>query len=574
MKGLAVLWQLIGRLTDRQLESRTSGLACLGLEVGGVIVAGLAPYLLKLVVDDVAARQAHGWSGYGLVAIFIAAWTAPSLLSALRAVYSSRINARLAASLASGAVRGFLSDEVWRGTESGKVQSLIERLPYNLTIVVDGLVWRTAPIALQLVVGLTVVLLLTDGKFVLALAVVAAGFVGVSWLGIRWQASAAKTFNLAATACGALVGDILRNPRRIVSNGAIALEVTGVGCAYSDREAAEGRVGWSLVGLSAAQWAVTAVGLTVVFTMAAADAENGRISVSGFVLLQAYALRLLLPLAGIGFILSQSASALDSLAEVLALQPAVSPVTLQAAPDAVRPASHVEVRNLSFGYPGGRGGVSGVSVDFPPGSFSVIVGRNGAGKSTFAQLLAGLLRADAGAVTYGGQRIDQVPEADRHERVLYVPQRVSLLNRDLRSNLFYPPSKLSEADAVHRLTAWEFQADGQPVDFAVAVGEGGEALSGGQVQKLELARLLGVEVPCLILDESTSALNPAIEARIVADLRREIGTRTTLIFVAHRLELAKAADQVLWMEAGCLRAIGSHDELIAGRPEYRELWQL
>jgi ATP-binding cassette subfamily B protein len=104
------------------------------------------------------------------------------------------------------------------------------------------------------------------------------------------------------------------------------------------------------------------------------------------------------------------------------------------------------------------------------------------------------------------------------------------------------------------------------------VGEGGESLSGGQVQKLELARLLGVEVPCLILDESTSALNPAIEARVVSDLRHELGTSTTVIFVAHRLELAKEADQVLWMEGGHLRAVGGHDDLVVCHPGYRELW--
>ena len=574
MSGWTTLVQLMKLGGDRELRCRLAGLTCVALEGLGVVAAGAAPFLLKVVVDGVSGRFSDTAQLTVLIVVLVGVWTVPNLLSAVRAVYSTRVNSALTSALASGAVAGFLRGGVWRNIESGRVQSLIERIPYSLAIVVDGLIWRTVPILLQLVVGFAVVLALTSWTFVLALVLVTTAFVATSWWGMKWQAAAAMGFNQSAAGCGALVGDILRNPRRIVSNGAVAMEVSGVRRAYDVREVAEQQVSWSLVGLSAAQWVVTGLGLVVILTLAAHDAATGNGSVSTFVLLQAYALRLLMPLAGIGFILSQSATALGTLAEVLALQPAAAFASGVTGSGAALPAGHVEVRNLSFRYPEGRGGVSDVTVDFPVGSFSVIVGRNGAGKSTLAQLLAGFLRADAGSVSHGGRLIEEIPDEERYAHVLYVPQRVSLLNRDLRSNLFYPPTRLTEANAIHRLRVWDFLGDGQAVDLATPVGEGGEALSGGQVQKLELARLLGVEVPCLILDESTSALNPAVEAQIVADIRRELGARTTLIFVAHRLPLAEAADQVLWMENGQLRGVGGHNELMEKWPAYRALWRV
>lgn len=267
----SVLSRLSARLLDRRLRCRGSGLICVGLEALGVVTAGAGPYLLKVVVDRIGGRGSADWALGGVVATFVAAWTLPTFLSALRGVFSAKINSRLAAALGTGAVAGFLRAGAWRTAESGKVQSTIERVPYSLAVVLDGLVWRTVPMILQWAVGLAVIAKLTSPKYVVALAAMSVGFVLISWLGMRYQSAAAKPFNAATAACGALVGDILRNPRRIVSNGAAALEVAGVRSAFAAREAAEVRASLSLLGLSGAQWVVVGAGLTVILAAAAAD---------------------------------------------------------------------------------------------------------------------------------------------------------------------------------------------------------------------------------------------------------------------------------------------------------------
>jgi ABC-type bacteriocin/lantibiotic exporter with double-glycine peptidase domain len=317
------------------------------------------------------------------------------------------------------------------------------------------------------------------------------------------------------------------------------------------------------------QWTVMLLALGVIVSMAVADCIAGRLTSGDFVLLQAYAFRLVLPLSTVAFILSQSAAALASVGDVLQLV-----ADLPSGADAGWPcqkAMPVVIEQVSYSYGPGLRGLEDVTVEFPAGSHSVIVGANGSGKSTLAQLIAGSLSPAAGRVRVGGERPDQMSDAQRARLVLYVPQRASLFNRDLRANLLYPPANQGEEEALRWLENWSFHDGGRPVDPSLSVGEAGSALSGGQAQKLELARLMGVRVPCLILDESTSALDPRSEARIIADLRRAIGLTTTLIFVSHRVAMAETADQVIWMRAGRVAGVGGHADLLADEA-YRALW--
>ena len=572
MQGWPILWQLACWVMSPSNRCVAPAILCVSLELLGVAGGCAGPYLLKQLVDGASHSREESVLVVFLVLGFVASWTAPTALTSIRGVYSARINSRISMMLTSAAVGGFLSGGAWRASSSGGVHAQIERVPYSLAVVVDGLIWRTAPLLFQIVAGLAVILNLMSWKYVVVLAGFAAGFTAVSAVGLRYQADAAKAFNQAAGLCGALVGDILRNPRRIVSNGATGQDVGNVVKAYGTREAEEEGMYWSLARLSGSQWVLMLFALTVMLSLALGDVGAKRITAGDFVLLQAYVFRLVLPLAGVGFILSQSAAAFANLEEVFALKRRL-PRNV-ANPPAVPPcgAARVDVRNLSFRYPGRDAGIENVTVSFPPSSFSVIVGKNGAGKSTLAQLLAGLLPAQHGMVYYDGRPISELDEAHRYKQVLYVPQRVSLLNRSLIANLLYPPSRLSEADAFDYLVRWGFYADGAALNLNASVGEGGDSLSGGQVQKLELARLLGVQVPCLILDESTSALDPAGEALVLTDFIRTMSADTTIIMVAHRVAIAAHADQVIWMRDGQLQTVGRHEELIRLYPDYKALW--
>jgi ATP-binding cassette subfamily B protein len=291
--------------------------------------------------------------------------------------------------------------------------------------------------------------------------------------------------------------------------------------------------------------------------------------VGDFVLLQAYAFRLALPLGGLGFIVRQAAVAIENVGEVLELGRG-TPLTR---PLVERPTTPAAIVLDRVGYRYGEDWVlRSATADIAAGSFIVVAGPNGAGKSTFARLIAGLLAPAEGRVLIDGSDMAEIPEAARHAHVLYVPQFIGLFNRSLRDNALYPPTRQSEAELRALLEDWRFYEDGRPVDFALAVGEQGERLSGGQIQKLELARLMGVHAPAIILDETTSSLDAPAEKRAIAALRSRLAGQTTLILITHRLGLAQEADQVFFMKAGKLSA-GRHATLIMEDRDYREFCQ-
>ncbi|HTM82205.1 ABC transporter ATP-binding protein [Asticcacaulis sp.] len=558
-------------MISQRLGARSLVCLCLSLELFGVGLGTVGPLLLKRLIDTASSPHFVG-EGLALdIAAFVIAWTGTSFIGSLRSIYSTRINGRLAEHLISRAIRGRLVDDRPGDQDSGKLLGDLERLGYSLMVVIDGCIWRIAPLLIQFVLSLAVIVRLMSWRYLIILALLAVGFVAISWLGGRRINEAAKGFVIASGTNAGLIGDVLRNMERVVCNGAIDYEVNAVEVALSDRTRAATCMGWSLVGLSGMQYAMVASGMFLLLLLAAIDLNRGAITTGDFVLLQAYGLNLVLPMAAVGFIISQSAAAIANISEVMSVTVVTEVPDRPTAPSMCRRASSVEVSDVSFSYALGGPVIDKVSAEFPHASFSAIVGRNGSGKSTLSKLIAGRLAPESGLITHNGLPLSEVPPVWRHRSVLYVPQRPGVLNRSLRANLTYPPAVQAAACAVDRLKRWDFFESGQVIDLDQPVGEAGAKLSGGQLQKMELARVAGIDVPCLILDESTSAMDPASEQKALADLRAIRGTATTIIVVTHRLSVVQDADQVLWMVDGRLAGVGGHDELLRFAA-YRALW--
>ncbi len=568
MSGVGVIRRLLELMSSARLKCRPAIAACVLFEAAGICLAILGPYVLKILVDGLSSGRIPTAGLVFYTAGFVIAWTATTVLGPVGNLFSSVINARLARELTAGTVAGHLSSGRWRQSDSGRVQGLLERLPYNLAIVIDGLIWRTAPLAVQLACSLFVIVHIMSWTYVVGFAALAVGFVCVSWYGISKQIVVARAYNETLAGSGELIGDILKNARRVVANGTIGYEISGVESDFADRERSEKEMNRALVGLSGLQWAVVAGALFLVMLVAGSDVLHGRITSGDFVLVQAYAIRLVIPLSTVAFVLSQSAGALAAVGDLIDMQGTPPPD----APEkpAARKAVSIRLENVTFSYGPDMGGVTNITVDFPALSFTAIVGANGSGKSTLAQLISGQLTPDNGSILIGGTAKSQAVVAkDISHDVLYVPQRTALFNRSLRANLLYPPCKHDEATAVAILSGWEFQDEARGIDLTLPSGEGGNALSGGQAQKLEAARIMGISKPCLVLDEPTSALDPKSEAQVICDLRTALGISTTLIFVTHRI--AEAADQVLWLRNGLVAGVGDHRELLKN-VEYKSLW--
>jgi ABC-type multidrug transport system fused ATPase/permease subunit len=268
---------------------------------------------------------------------------------------------------------------------------------------------------------------------------------------------------------------------------------------------------------------------------------------------------LVFPLRLIGWALSQLPSSLagwDRVREILDEPPMTDPAGLLREPD---PGVGVEFRNVSFAYEPGSEVISGISASVRAGATVAVVGPTGSGKTTLLEVAAGLLAPDTGEVAVAG----------REPALVF--QEPFLLSGSIADNVLLgiaaSPDELAEA---LRLAAADEFVDVLPNGAETIVGERGISLSGGQRQRVALARALVRRPTVLLLDDTTSALDPSTEARILGNLRQSLGGSTTLI-VASRPSTIALADEVLFVVDGRLRAHGTHDELMGSDPDYRSL---
>jgi ABC-type multidrug transport system fused ATPase/permease subunit len=532
----------------------------------------LGPVALKLAVDEASRPQFNVLVAATYLVLFAILWSASGVSSLAVLAYTSRIVNQISNLLLCRALYKQLPSLAGRvSAESGYVQGVLERLPYSLQLIVEGVLWKIAPVAIQLATALVLISLLVPLQYAAVLLAVLAAYFLFSYASAEPYEKSAESINQAAGALSASLGDVLRNAPRVVYNGAIGREIDHVAGKAQSRLEVDWRRSWLLARAAVHQYGIIAAGMAVMFVMCMYDIRSARITLGDFILLQTYTLQFALPLGAYGFVLRQAGAAFANLRETLDIAPAAkeSVEAVPLSPD--RCAGHISVKQITFTRPD-RFALGTISFDIPAGSFTVIVGHNGSGKSTLAKMIAGLLPPDDGKVELDGQDLHAIGSRQRNQHVLYVPQELSLLNRSLRENVCYFPSTLNDVDAARLLERLAFHKDGRTIDLDMEVGESGAHLSGGQVQKVELVRLMGVTIPAIILDETTSGLDPQSDARGIAMLRERLGSRSTLVMVTHRVANAMAADQVIFLSGGRLAAIGTHHQLINECSEYRSFW--
>lgn len=566
MTTISVIKRLIGLIGRPSLGARQDAACAIGIELANVALGVSAPVLLKLAVDALT----NGSAPFGLIVFFVSgfviAWTGTNATTALKHIFTIRIIDKLARRLTLDAARSQLPALARkREGDSPRLQGVIERLPFSLQVAIDGLLWRAAPLAAQTLISLAIVAALVPLRYVAMMAAVLGAYLVATRHGAARFQDAAHNANEAAAALAQTLGDILRNARRVVFNGNLAAELDTIGEALAERRSANERVSRLIAATATLQSAVLAAGLSVLLVLGAADASAGRLTVGDFVLLQAYAFRLALPLGGFGYVIRQAGVSIANLSEALEFG-RDTPAEPQLPSSAPAGPATIALDDIGFRYRD-EWVLRGASAHIAPGAFVVLVGPNGSGKSTLAQIIAGLIEPDEGVVTIDGRPIRDIEPGERHRLVLYTPQSIGLFNRTLRENALYPPTRATEAELASLLTDWGFYESGRPLDLDLAVGEQGARLSGGQMQKLELARLAGVAAPAVILDETTSALDLESEARSIRTLRERYQGHTTLILITHRVQIVHDPDTVLFLEGGQMRA-ASHMMLFRDCPRY------
>jgi ATP-binding cassette subfamily B protein len=331
-----------------------------------------------------------------------------------------------------------------------------------------------------------------------------------------------------------------------------------------------------LSALHIGQSGIIAVGVTAIMLYASVKVVNGTLTVGDLVLVNAYVIQVCLPLNALGFVFRQTKDAVVNIERLFALleeQPEIRDF-----PDA-RPlvVHNAEVRfnDVGFGYDPGRRVLHDVNFRIAPGESLAIVGGSGSGKSTIARLLLRFYEASEGSIEVDGQDIRHVTQKSLRDAIGIVPQDTVLFNETILFNIAYghPGATREEVIAAARAARVHDFVVALPEQYDTVVGERGLKLSGGEKQRIAIARAILKNPPIVIFDEATSALDARAEQAIQAELDRIAENRTTLV-IAHRMSTIIGADDILVVDHGRVVERGTHEALLALGGIYAQMWSV
>jgi len=329
--------------------------------------------------------------------------------------------------------------------------------------------------------------------------------------------------------------------------------------------------------LNTGQQLIIAIGLVAMLYRATLGVVDGRMTLGDLVMINAFMIQLYIPLGFLGVLYREIKQSLTDLDKMFVLMekereiadaPGALPLQLGNSPE-------VRFENVSFAYEASRPILHDVSFTIPPGKTVAVVGPSGAGKSTLSRLLFRFYDTQQGRITIAGQNIQQVTQSSVRQAIGIVPQDTVLFNDTVEYNIAYgqPGATRAQVEEAARAAHIHSFISATPKGYDTMVGERGLKLSGGEKQRVAIARTLLKNPPVMIFDEATSALDSANERAIQAELRSIAENKTTLV-IAHRLSTVVDAHEILVMDAGRIIERGTHAQLLAQAGRYAAMWAL
>jgi ATP-binding cassette subfamily B protein len=458
--------------------------------------------------------------------------------------------------------------------KTGGLTRVLERGRNGIETIVRMVILQLSPTIIELAFIVVVLMWQFDWRYVVVIAITVAVYMTYTYHATEWRIGIRRKMNDSDTDANVKAIDSLLNYETVKYFSAEEREAARYDKAMARYEDASVRAYTSLAVLNAGQAVIFTIGLAAVMVMCAFEIKSGSKTVGDFVLINAMMIQLYQPLNFMGMVyreIKQAITDIEIMFSILTREPEIKDPAN--APQLKVERGTIRFENVRFSYEAARPILKGISFEVPAGKTVAVVGPSGAGKSTISRLLFRFYDLSGGHILIDDQDIAKVAQKSLRQAIGMVPQDTVLFNDTIRYNIRYGRWEATDAEVEEaaRLAQIDPLIRIAPKGYETEVGERGLKLSGGEKQRVAIARTILKGPPILVLDEATSALDSHTEKEIQDALERVSRNRTTLV-IAHRLSTIVSADEIIVLDGGEIVERGTHHALLAKNGLYASMW--